>query len=83
MKTCILIAVLLLAGCGGAQMARVQQAYDRGEISTADYLALTTAIDAQNKANAAAWGLGLLNFGAEMLYINQMSKPETVNVNIR
>jgi hypothetical protein len=84
----ILTVSLFLAtctfACGPTNLELVQQKYDEayrsGQISTSEYLNLTSQLEFQREQLFFGISPALLNYSIQQQYINQWSRPDTCDV---
>lgn len=91
MKTIRLIVLtvsLFLAtctfGCGPTKLELIQQKYDQayrsGQISTSEYLTLTSQLEFQRDQLLFGISPALLNYSIQQKYINQWSRPDSCDI---
>ena len=76
MKIFLIILMLFIAACGPSQSQIIKEAYDKGQITTSEYLALMNQLEAQKKENAAIMGAALLGYSAN---IQQQAQQDYYN----
>jgi hypothetical protein len=71
-------------GCGPAKMELLQQKYDQdyrsGQISTSEYLNLTSQLEFQREQTLFGISPDLLNYSIQQKYINQWSRPDSCDI---
>jgi hypothetical protein len=71
-------------GCGPTKLELMQQKYDQayqsGQISTSDYLNLTSRLEFQREQTLFGVSPGLLNYSIQQKYINQGSRPDSCDI---
>jgi len=70
--------------CGPTKLELVQQKYDQayraGQISTSEYLNLTSQLEFQREQLFFGISPDLLNYSIQQQYINQWSRPNTCDI---
>ena len=71
-------------GCGPNKMQLIQQKYDQaywsGQISTSEYLNLTSQLEFQREEILFGLSRDLTNFSIQSRYINQWSRPDACDI---
>ncbi len=71
-------------GCGPTKMELLQQKYDQdyrsGQISTSEYLNLTSQLEFQREQTLFGISPDLLNYSIQQKYINQWSRPDSCDI---
>jgi hypothetical protein len=71
-------------GCGPNKMELIQQKYDQdyrsGQISTSEYLTLTSQLEFQREQTLFGISPDLLNYSIQQKYINQWSRPDSCDI---
>jgi hypothetical protein len=77
LATCIL-------GCAPPKLQLMQQEYDQayhsGQISTSEYLNLTSQLEFQREQHLFGISPDLMNYAIQQKYINQWSRPDTCDI---
>lgn len=84
----VLMASLCLAacalGCGPSKLELLQQKYDQeyrsGQISTSEYLNLTSHLEFQREQLFFGISPALMNYSIQQKYINQWSRPDSCDI---
>ncbi|MGA8571760.1 MAG: hypothetical protein ACLP7A_01780 [Desulfobaccales bacterium] len=81
------VSVFLAAcsfGCGPTKMEMMQQQYDQayqsGQISTQEYLNLTSQLEFQREQILFGVSPALLNYSIQQKSINQWSRPDSCDI---
>ena len=71
-------------GCGPTKLELLQQKYDQdyrsGQISTSEYLNLTSQLEFQREQTLFGISPDLLNYSIQQKYINQWSRPDSCDI---
>jgi len=71
-------------GCGPTKLELIQQKYDQayrsGQISTSEYLTLTSQLEFQRDQILFGISPDLLNYSIQQKYINQWSRPDSCDI---